>query len=571
MANMIPAKPRDFTPASMEGVMFDALAALPDDYYVFHSFKIVSVTENTLYESETDFVIFHPDLGVLCLEAKAGAVRYENGEWMYQSGIIMHNGGPFHQASANKWKLMHYIENSNLAPLLKHCKFIHGVWFPALSDTAVRTMTLPSEADRNLIMTKEALNDPEPYLKKMFSIELPNGKETALTDMEKRRLVREILCPKFNVFPTASLDSDLKKIVFHRMLNEQKGILDFLTEQRSAVINGAAGTGKTMIALEKAHRHAADGEKVLFLCYNKKLRDFLAENHPSDNIAYFTIDGFACSLCNTKTADYEKCKSKLEDMYLLGSFPFTHVVIDEGQDFGREGISDCDIIQLIHDIILDRDIGTFYVFYDKYQLIQADHLPEYINEAECRLTLHRNCRNTENIATTSMKPLTDKKPKVMDNAIKGIPANLRFCQTADSVIGQIDKAIDSLTADGIKDIVILTCKTEQNSILADKVKDGRYRNKYSFTTCRKFKGLEADAIILIDVVANTFEESDVLLFYVGTSRARLRLDIITTLTDEECKQVLLEKMAYSRTIKKAKREFAGHLNALCVLDSPAMQ
>ena len=47
------------------------------------------------------------------------------------------------------------------------------------------------------------------------------------------------------------------------MLDEQSGILNFLTEQRSAVVNGAAGTGKTMIAVEKAVRHAADGEKVL--------------------------------------------------------------------------------------------------------------------------------------------------------------------------------------------------------------------------------------------------------------------------------------------------------------------
>lgn len=569
MANMIPAKPRDFTPASMEGVMFDALASLPDDYYVFHSFKIVSVNDNTLYESETDFVIFHPDLGVLCLEAKAGAVRYENGEWMYQSGIIMHNGGPFHQASANKWKLMHYIERSNLAPILKHCKFIHGVWFPAVSDAAVRSMTLPSEADRSLIMAKEALSDPEPYLRRMFSIELPNGKETTLTDLEKRRLIREVLCPRFNVFPAASLDSDLKKMVFHRMLNEQKGILDFLTEQRSAVINGAAGTGKTMIALEKAQRHAADGEKVLFLCYNKKLQEHLAETHPSDNISYFTIDGFACSICNTPSPDYGKCKLKLEDMYLLGTFPYTHVIIDEGQDFGREDIFDGEIIQLMHDIVLEQENGTFYVFYDRLQLIQAEYLPNYITEAECKLTLHRNCRNTENIATTSMKPLTDKKPKLMENAIKGIPANIRFCQTGESIIAQLDRAIDSLTSDGIKDIVILTCKTEQNSALSSKIKDGRYRNKYMFTTCRKFKGLEADAIVLIDVDCKTFEESNVLLFYVGTSRARLRLDIITTLSDDECKQVLKETLAYSRTIKKAKKELAGCLNALCVLDLPS--
>ena len=37
MALMIPEMPRDFDPASLEGLIFDALALLPEDYYVFHS------------------------------------------------------------------------------------------------------------------------------------------------------------------------------------------------------------------------------------------------------------------------------------------------------------------------------------------------------------------------------------------------------------------------------------------------------------------------------------------------------------------------------------------------------
>ena len=40
--------------------------------------------------------------------------------------------------------------------------------------------------------------------------------------------------------------------------------------------------------------------------------------------------------------------------------------------------------------------------YDKLQKIQARALPMFIEEADCRLTLYRNCRNTINIATTSL-------------------------------------------------------------------------------------------------------------------------------------------------------------------------
>ena len=59
MAIMIPEKPRDFDPASQEGLIFDALVRLSDDYYVFHSFRITDTREGTFHESETDFVIFN--------------------------------------------------------------------------------------------------------------------------------------------------------------------------------------------------------------------------------------------------------------------------------------------------------------------------------------------------------------------------------------------------------------------------------------------------------------------------------------------------------------------------------
>ena len=59
MAKMIPATPRTFAPESLENIMFDALERLlPENYYVFHSLKIITVVDSVVKESETDFVIF---------------------------------------------------------------------------------------------------------------------------------------------------------------------------------------------------------------------------------------------------------------------------------------------------------------------------------------------------------------------------------------------------------------------------------------------------------------------------------------------------------------------------------
>ena len=567
MAIMIPEKPHTFEAASQEGLMFDALSLLPDDYCVFHSFRIIEVRDDVFYESETDFLIFNKNKGILCLEAKAGLVKYQNGSWYYASGIPMHNGGPFNQASSNKWKLLKYIESCKMYNIVEHCKFLHGVWFPSISQDVLRTMSLPPEADKRIILTKEALSDPEPFIDAIFSIDLPNRVQTSLSEVESRRLVREVLCPQFNVFPSASFDSDLKKIVFHRLLREQAGILNFLDEQRTAVINGAAGTGKTMIAIEKAHRHAAAGEKVLFLCYNVMLKNFLAENYARENIDFYTISGLACKLCMTSVPDYSKLKAKLEDMYLSESFPYQHVIIDEGQDFGLNDIEEADILDSIRMIISDTDSlnGTFYVFYDRLQLVQAKRIPHFINDADCRLTLYRNCRNTENIATTSLRPFSDRKPKLFDDSVKGAPAKFYFCSNETSAIKCVDTILENIRASGEKDVVILTCKTEDSSILKSRVVDGMYQKKYRFSTCRKFKGLEADAIVIVDLDGSTFSHDNIQLYYVGTSRARIQLEIVTTLSDDECKDILIDCLHVQQKIKRPKRDLSSALNGIGIM------
>ena len=566
MAVMIPPVPHDYTPESREGVMFEALSMLSDDYYVFHSFSVTRLKDNVISQEETDFVIFHPAKGIICIEAKAGHVRYENGQWLYSSGLPMKHGGPYHQANRNKFELMDYIKESNLSDTANRCKFLHAVWFPSVTEAQFAKIKLPSEADRKLTLTKEALKAPKEYIDRIFDIELPSGRFTNLSENDTNRLIKEILCPSFHVFPSSSMEIDVKRMRFHRLLKEQALILDFLTEQKTAVINGLAGTGKTVIALEKAKRHAVQGEKVLFLCFNVKLKEHLAESCVDKNIDFYTIAGLACKFCNTVTPDYDRLKEKLEAMYFNRSFPYRHVIVDEGQDFGMENIAETDILEIIRDIITDDEAseGSFYIFYDRMQMIQSEYLPSIIEDADCKLTLYKNCRNTANIATTSLKPISQKKPKVFEGCVQGVPAKIHFCSSSEKLITAIDQIIASLQTDQYENIVILTCKTESRSILNNYVSDNHYKGCL-FTTCRKFKGLEADAIILVDVDPDIFERENVLRFYVGASRARLRLAIAANLDDEDCTAILRNHFNLRDKIRKPKKELARELNATATL------
>ena len=563
MAVMIPEIPNPFQTRSLEDVMFEALKSLPDSCMIFHSFRLTDVKAGILNESETDFIIFDRERGVLCLEAKAGAVSFRDGRWMYGNGTPMRSGGPFRQAAANKWKLMELIGNSRLGFLTERIKFLHGVWFPSLSSERIDEIVMPPEADRRIVLGSEALFDAWTCIEHLFSLNVPAGIVTDISDGEFRAVVREILCPKFNIFPPPKFDVDLKHAVFHRMLDEQSGILNFLTEQKSAVINGAAGTGKTMIAVEKAVRHAADGERVLFLCYNSELKKFLVLHYENPLIDFMTLDGYVCRLCGVSVSDYGRAEKKLKDFAAFDSFPYEHVIVDEGQDFGRDAVENAKLLHLLHDAVLadPNSKSSCYVFYDRFQVVQSDRIPGFIRNAECRLTLHKNCRNTENVCRTAMSLLPEcGKAEVLRGIAGKIPC-IHFCGEK-TYFNALDDVIGGLHRDGIDDIVILTLSTETDSIVSGSIRNGVY-GECRFMSCRKFKGLEADAVILVDFTELTVI-NDAMLFYVGASRARIRLEIMTTMDNESCRNTM-ERMKGEGAGRRPMRDLASMLKCTALV------
>lgn len=578
MAIMIPSTPRECTDESMEREIFDALLKLPDDFYVFHSFSTLQIKDNVLKEHETDFVIFNKNLGLLCIEAKAGHIYYDQ-DWKYQTGLVIHNGGPFKQAENNKWRLFESAgECEAIKSFYKKCGFRFAVCFSSLTDEEVDEISFPLSARRELVISATDLENPTKRIESIMKMPLENVIPQTLSNDEAELFLNHFLCPEAKVVPTTTIELDSKRMIFHRLLKEQSMVLDFLDEQDSVVINGAAGTGKTLVAIEKAKRLASLKERVLFMCFNTELKEYLSDNYPNQYISYYTLSGFVTKLTNGAYDDFEKAAEKLfEYLEAPEKFEFNHVIIDEGQDFGifdtGNGMDKSKelILQLLHDIVIDNEIGNFYVFYDRLQLIQASKMPAFIENADCKLTLHKNCRNTENIAKASLKTVSEddklRRFKFMDGINIGEEARLHYT-IKENVQNTINKIIDSLKSFGLKneDIVILSCKSETNNSLQKTNclnKDGNYKigdGFIKFSTCRKFKGLEADAIIMIDADNDTFTTNEGrLLYYVGTSRAKLQLDIISTFTDDDCKNLLQNTFEYKRKIKNPKRDFASVL------------
>lgn len=554
MVVFIAEKPQDFTPASHEDEIFYALKEnLPQDeeYYVFHSFRVTNVCENIVHPKEIDFVIFNPEKGIICIEAKAGGVYTKFDEfghlrWYYANGIQIKNGGPYRQAEIKKINIIERFKKVNCASLINNCKIHHAVWFVSLNKEQLNNINLTPEAAKELTLTREDLKNPHIAFNNIFNIKTENNIETNLSVYDKRRVLENILCPEFNLVPSMASELSIKRNSMERLLNEQVKVLDFLEEQQTATINGAAGTGKTMIALQKARLHANNGDKVLFLCYNKALCNYLRENYTHPNIDFYNIDAFACAYCRTSAYNYKLLKEKIEESYFNQTFEYKHIIIDEGQDFGQSEIEDNNILYTLESAVVNEDdnIGSFYVFYDKFQFIQGACCPKFIKDADCRLTLTRNCRNTNNIAETSSRPLMlNKTIKTKPDSVIGDTSVVYVSSEKDRCLEYLNNAIKSCLEKKIKEseIVIISCKTKEDiknggSILSDYGEKYNVFNKsFKFTNCADFKGLEADAVILVDVTSETFEtKKNCNRFYVGASRAKFNLFVLCCMSKEDC-------------------------------------
>lgn len=573
MARMIPAGgPREYDPSSKEGEIYTALTSLSDEYVVVHSLRMVSLSNGSLKDNEADFVIFNKTLGLLCVEAKAGRVSYAEGDWHYGNGKPMPHGGPFNQAANAKFRLRDMLYSKGLGDIVRRCRMHHAVWLPSVSKDQLRGVALAPEAERELLLLAEDLMDPEPRIREIFEIEI-GGVDTALTDKESESIIERVLCPAFDLVPNKRLKYDLADLAFLRLLESQKRILDFLVDQKSAVINGVAGSGKTLIAVERARQLSELGEKTLFLCYNVMLRDDI--KHRCEHyscVDVYTIAAYACKTCNSKSADYEQLTLDLMQCCETGVFPYKHVIVDEGQDFGVESVEQADVLATLGELVSEND-GTFYLFYDKNQLVQGSGLPQFVEEADCKLTLYVNCRNTKNIALSSTSALKGGRHFVTkESATSGTVPKMFISTDIEEQVDFVNGEIRALKEQGIDDIVILTCSTEAKSALRDHIVNGCWeKTKVPFHTCRRFKGLEADAVILVDVGVNTWADDGPgpsyatgggLLYYTGASRARHELRVVCDLTDEECREVL--EFMGSGAKRKPYQALAKALNAKLV-------
>lgn len=546
MAQMYPVKDDLSEVPYSEIRVYDLLASLGDNFTIFHSVQWVK--RGNKWKStwkENDFLILNRNLGMLVLEVKGGNIKCKGGIFHQintetaEENVLDPNKkkDPLSQAIDGIYHYRKVIDN--ISPDLSDRFPIEAAaWFSTCSvKDKIDQFPLKYREVSGAVLGDEDFASGKQAIYGVFDF-YSNRTKVDITDEEYDRIV-ESIATDFELITAPGVRKGELDRAFLKLTNEQTGLLDYISEQKNATIQGVAGTGKTLIAKEAARRFGADDRRVLFLCFNRFLFVYLQKTFPYRNVDYCNIHTFIAKYRpGVDTSTTAKRATELQKID-WDDLQYDDVIIDEAQDFLNEEV-------IYFKEYTELKEGHFFAFYDKNQLLTTKEVPEWIRNSECKLLLTKNCRNTYEIAMTSYNVIDitlDKKIMM----INGEQTSISFIKGSHT--SGMAKLLRQLTDDKhgyeYSDIVILSLKSEKNSVMSGiskisgiPITKEKTNSSVMFTTASKFKGLESRVIIVVDIDENSFtDEERKRLFYVACSRATQRLALIVDGDDSKIKMI----------------------------------
>lgn len=527
-----------FTKSRAEREVFEALQrALPDTYDVLHHVSWVQRRRGAgAGDGEADFVIVHPERGVLVLEVKGGRVRYDatEGRWFSRptdGDRDFDIRDPFQQATDGKHDLRRWLQG---VPGWRRewGPFGHAVAFP---DGLLRGTPLPQTDPRIVIDAGDLTTEDRLRAKIEAAYEFwSDGRH--LDAMGARRVV-EALAHDLEIRQPLGLAVDEADRDILRLSDQQFGVLRTLAGARRVAISGPAGSGKTLLAAEKAKRLAADGFETLLTCFNRPLADYLRGSLAGidrlDVLSFHQLcrrlageAGLPLPAASPWTQrEWDQVASLLEPAELRLGPRYDALVVDEGQDFDDEWWLPLQML------LRDPDQGILYVFLDSNQAIYQR--PGGLPEGLVPVPLWENWRNTREIFETVMRfyrgdPIECRGPE-------GPPVEWRQVAARDRR-RDLGAALHRLVREaGIaaREIVVLTPLALDRSAVAGRcgafflTPTPRAQDDVQVSTIHRFKGLDAKAVVICEV-ASRDDASFLQLMYVACSRARSMLVVLET-------------------------------------------
>jgi AAA domain/UvrD-like helicase C-terminal domain len=403
----------------------------------------------------------------------------------------------------------------------------------ALPDVTVHQLALAPDAPREILLDR---NDVRGHIGNSIERALiffrGGGRSRRSPGHDGAAMLRELLAPTV----------ELHVPMAERILEEEEALIRLTVEQslglarlgrnRRLVVYGCAGSGKTMLAVEHARRLQRQGDKVLFVCFNRALVEHLRRREAKSGISFFTFHALCHHLAQrakVKVPQYpqgaappeffdEDLPSALvEAIELLGA-QYDSLVIDEAQDLHDNWFA---ALQLT---LREERRAAIWLFIDDNQRVYDHGFTVPDDYLSFELTV--NCRNTQAIHREVMKfyggPIV---PEV--RGPPGRPVELIHTHDQPATVAAVIERLCGREEIPPQDVVVLSSHGWEKSRLAEGLpgrfvlarERGRLGKLVLFSSIRAFKGLESPVVILCEL-EDLDEATHDQQLYVGLSRAR---------------------------------------------------
>lgn len=570
MAICIPTPEIAVSTSAAEIGLLTALAdQLDDEHLILHSVAWISKPgEHGPRDGESDVIICHPRHGVLVIEVKGGRIDLDYGALRWTStdrnGVVHVIKNPFEQAKRGKYGILEKLKENPAWQRLRIGRFTlgHAAFFPDIGDGA---RLKGPDAPPEIIGDRGDLESLVAWTARAFSYwreQNPSDRRADEIGIRGVETIRHVFARVATTRPLLSArleDEERERIDLTR---KQAAVLDFLARQRRVMIAGGAGTGKTLIAREKAVRVAEEGLRTLLICYNRGLADYLREQ--CAGIGNLDVASFH-QVCHRwiERARTELGRDLMAEVRMdyPGGDTYDHhqpialamavdalgpaydaVIVDEAQDFGDE-------FWMPIEMLLTRpDEALLYVFLDENQDIYNRSAAIPIKGEP--IVLDRNCRNTGQIHAAAYRYY--RGAVVEAPTISGVEPEFITAIGLQKQAQAIAALITRLVAEekiASHDIAILLCDTVDRSsreralvstAIPSSAKFGKLEaygpGSITVDSVARFKGLER-AVIILWALEGCSPTRDRGTLYVAMSRAKSLLYLCGT--REACEQVVV--------------------------------
>lgn len=480
--------------------MYDALKRqLPEGWCAFHSLKL----RRRDGEGEADFVIAIPERGLLVLEVKGGEVELRDGHWFQDRKEIR---SPRDQAQGYVRRLAAELERRG-----SKVPFGVGCVFPDVEFSAG-----PNTGDlRGAVIGKRQLAYLAEALPAMAEALIPRGRTPPFAALREalRVLWGETWVPRV-VLRDQVVDQTNALFALDA---EQLQMLDFAGDNPRALVEGGAGTGKTVVARELCLRRAAEGQKVLYLCFTEALaqaieQQFRQSPHSVDQLRAVAVRQYARELVGEepppRSADTLEFWNRVS-LRAIEHLPEVSqrsdcVVVDEGQDFAEADW------KWVEALAAKR---ALWIFHDPLQSFWRDRrIPEDVQASFPHLKLKNQQRCPEVVARFAQRFASKDVPEAACGARPEDRAALQLIVGEESeLLPRLAATLDQLIHDGARpeEIAVLSLGGQKRSELQQLSEVGRHRlarcdapeasRQVVADTFLRFKGLERPFVIVSEL------------------------------------------------------------------------